>query len=118
MKCCGTCLYWKCTNKEKRTGHCRIISKIVKELHGIGCAFYGDRIEGAIMLIDNITTRCVSEYDIEALQLAKEVLRKQRPQKVIKARVCGVYESCPSCKSEVRGMYNFCTVCGQKLDFS
>ena len=45
-------------------------------------------------------------------------IEKQTPKRIIPAKVYGLTESCPSCHSEVRSAYTYCTICGQRLDWS
>ena len=51
----------------------------------------------------------------QAANVAIGALEKQIPQKVHEAGKCGVSESCPCCKSEVKHAYHYCTLCGQAL---
>jgi hypothetical protein len=57
--------------------------------------------------------------DLKELQrLINEAIEKQIPKKVIKSSIHGLGESCPNCKSEVKGMYFYCTACGQAIDWN
>ena len=53
----------------------------------------------------------------EHFEVALDAIWRNVPAKIVKAGVYGVNESCPNCKSEVKGMYFYCTMCGQKLDW-
>lgn len=55
---------------------------------------------------------------LEVVRVAMKTVEKQVPKGVYRAGEYGVSESCPHCKSEVRHAYSYCTICGQKLDWS
>ena len=77
--------------------------------------------EDAIRESDEIIAECSEELQEELTEqkehfvVALDAMWRNIPAPVVKAGIYGVGESCPHCKSEVKGMYFYCTVCGQKL---
>lgn len=58
----------------------------------------------------------------EAFEMAKEVIEKQiakKPMKVIKGdkNLPDGFALCPVCRDWVGSTFNYCTKCGQKLDW-
>ena len=79
--------------------------------------------EDAIRESDEIIAECSEALQKELMEqkkhfeVALDAMWRNVLAKIVKAGVYGVNESCPNCKSEVKGMYFYCTMCGQKLDW-
>lgn len=51
----------------------------------------------------------------EMIDVAHKALEKQIPKKPV---FMGDYDYCPCCKDEVSSAFDYCAVCGQRLDWS
>ena len=75
-----------------------------------------EELQLMIALIKQNGKDWLDERDIPILSMAVTALEKQIPKKPIEPDA--LFYKCPICKNCVRDYNRYCTVCGNKLDWS
>lgn len=95
------------------------IEEVLQQLSDIK-DFEPNLVEGALQ-----DEECM-EKDIEALDIAIEVIKRQMPKRPLAIREKHDFQGnvilkdgyCPKCKKELSNAYQYCNNCGQKLDWN